>query len=104
MYYNEPTLPAWIPFVWLLLFILYYFMLHAINRCANRYGRIGGAWVVLAIIISPFIAALLLFLYGETKEHCKIRIIEEEKWKHISDDKTQSSNIEENVVELDSKN
>ena len=53
----------------------------ALNAVMNRYGRDRTSWVFIAILFTPFIAAFLLFLYGESKEHRKERIIEEELWK-----------------------
>ena len=44
-------------------------------------GRDKAFWVFIAIILTPIIAAFLLFLYGESKEHRKERIIKEELWR-----------------------
>lgn len=72
-----------IPIGWgvLLFIVVYCFMLNAVMHYADRSGRDKAFWVFIAIILTPVIAAFLLFLYGESKEHRKARIIEEEFWK-----------------------
>lgn len=71
-----------IPIGWGMLYFgaIYCIALSAVMSYANRYGRDKTSWVFIAILFTPFIAAFLLFLYGESKEHRKERIIEEELW------------------------
>lgn len=76
-----------IPMGWvvLLFIVVYCFMLHAVMNYADRKGRDKTFWVFIGIIFSPIIATFLLSLYGESKEHRKERIIEEELWKQNSE-------------------
>ncbi len=46
---------------------------------ANQRGRSGFGWLVLSIIITPFLCMLFLYLLGETNDKRKERIIEEEE-------------------------
>lgn len=87
-----------IPVGWavLLFIVVYCFMLNAVMHYADRQGRDKTFWVFIGIIFSPIIAAFLLFLYGESKEHRKERIVEEELWRHSSNE--EAMKIEE-VVE-----
>ena len=72
-----------IPMGWivLLFIVVYCFMLNAVMNYADRKGREKTFWVFIGIVFSPIIGTFLLFLYGESKEHRKERIIEEELWK-----------------------
>lgn len=83
-----------IPIGWiaLLFIVVYCFMLNAVIHYAERNGRDKTSWIFVAIIFSPIIAAFLLFLYGESKEHRKERIIEEELWKRNLCDNKQTAN------------
>lgn len=65
----------------LLFIVVYCFILNAVMNYADRKGRDKTFWVFIGIVFSPIIATFLLFLYGESKEHRKERIIEEELWK-----------------------
>ena len=69
--------------IWVVLFVLVfvYFTMGAVMSYAERYGRNKFTWLFVSLVLSPFLAAFLLLLYGETKEHRKERIIEEELWK-----------------------
>lgn len=71
------------PIGWGVLYLgaIYCIALNAVMNYANRYGRDRTSWVFIAILFTPFIAAFLLFLYGESKEHRKERIIKEELWR-----------------------
>ena len=60
---------------------IYCIALNAVMNYANRYGHDKTLWVFIAILFTPFIAAFLLFLYGESKECRKERVIEEQLWK-----------------------
>jgi len=71
----------------LLLIAIYCYMLNAIMNYADRNGRDKILWVFIGIIFPPLIAAFLLFLYGESKERRKERIIEEELWKRSRNEK-----------------
>lgn len=66
-----------------------YLVLTAIAAYAERNGHNKTFWVIMAIIITPVLAAFLLFLHGETKEHRKLRIIEEELWKRNCETKVK---------------
>ena len=72
-----------IPMGWivLLFIVVYCFMLNAVMNYADRKGREKTFWVFIGIVFSPIIATFLLFLYGESKEHRKERIIEEDLWR-----------------------
>lgn len=72
-----------VPMGWvvLLFIVVYCFMLNAVMNYADRKGRDKTFWVFIGIVFSPIIAAFLLFLYGESKEHRKERIIKEELWR-----------------------
>lgn len=78
MYEIEGIRIGWI---FLLFIVVYSFILNAVMHYADRNGRDKTFWILIAIIFTPIIATFLLFLYGETKEHRKERIIEEELWK-----------------------
>lgn len=79
-----------IPTGWvgLVFIVVYCFMLNAVMHYADRNGRDKTFWVFIAIIFTPVIAAFLLFLYGESKEHRKERVIEEEFWKRSCNEET----------------
>lgn len=87
-----------IPTGWVVLvfIVVYCFMLNAVMHYADRKGRDKAFWIFVGIIFSPVIAAFLLFLYGESKEHRKERIIEEELWRRSSNGEAMKN---EEVVE-----
>ena len=68
-------------FVILLLIVLYIVLLIFAGQIATQRGRNSGTWIFLALLLSPFIAYLLLFLMGETEEAHRKRIIKEELWR-----------------------
>ena len=58
---------------------------------AERLGR-SGVWFLFALLFSPFLAAFLLYMLGETNDHRKARIIEEESWRRSCDAEVQQEN------------
>jgi uncharacterized membrane protein YhaH (DUF805 family) len=63
----------------IIIIALIIFLLVIIVKMANQRGRSGFGWLVLSIIITPFLCMLFLYLLGETNDKRKERIIEEEE-------------------------
>lgn len=87
-----------IPLGWGVLYfvVVYCVGLNAVMNYASRCGRDKTSWALMSILFTPFIAAFLLYLYGESKEHRKERIIEEELWRRSCNE--EAMEIEE-VIE-----
>lgn len=50
---------------------------------ASRLGRSSVLWVLLSIFsINPIVCIICLYGLGETNEHRKKRVMEEEEWKN----------------------
>ena len=89
---NEYNEYGGLTFLVIVFFIVgFCFMINAIMRYAERNGRNKTSWMFIAIIFTPILSSFLLFLYGETKERRKERIIEEELWKRKSYDDKQTT-------------
>lgn len=71
--------------VFVILFFIAAFILLALiaAKMASKRGRNSGVWFFLAILISPFLAYLILFLIGETEEAHRQRILQEEAWRKL---------------------
>ena len=56
----------------------------------------------MALLISPIFVAILLYMLGETNEHRKARIIEEEGWRRSYGTKVQQDNQQpkEDIVDV----
>lgn len=89
-------------FIWIIIIVLWFFGIICTGAYADRLGRSIGAFVFLAFICSPFFVAFILFMLGETDEHRKARIIEEEKWRRSCSTETSQNNEEqkENIVDI----
>ena len=64
----------------LLAIALYAYAISAVAKFANRLGR-TEVHTILAVILTPILPLLYLFCAGETDEHRKARIEQEEKWR-----------------------
>ncbi len=91
-----------IVFIWVIVIALWFFGIVCAGAYACRLGRSIGTFAFLAFLCSPFIVAFLLFMLGETDEHRKTRIIEEEKWRRSCGTETSQHNEEqkENIVDI----
>lgn len=81
-----------IVFIWCIIFVVWIFGLICAGSYAERLGRSLGGWLVVALLISPIFVAILLYMLGETNEHRKARIIEEERWRRSCDAEVQQEN------------
>ena len=63
----------------ILLIALGVWFLVLVARMARKRGRHAFPWVLLALFTSPITPAILLLCLGETEQHRKERIIEEER-------------------------
>lgn len=70
--------PTLLQFLFMLAFsiIWTYFALYSIAACVD-YGRYGAGWSFIIVFLSPFVAILILWLVGHTKEELASR----KKWK-----------------------
>lgn len=66
---------------WVMIFIAYILLLSAVYKYAKRLGQERITWVVVSLFCSPIVGLIGLYMEGETDEHRKTRIIEEEKWR-----------------------
>ena len=57
------------------------YLYSCVYKLAKRYGRNAGAHTVISLFLSPFVSIIHLLCAGETDEHRKARIQEEEKWR-----------------------
>lgn len=84
MYYNSSVYQAATTFgvvSIIFIIIIWFILLGAISSYAKRLGRDEIGWVIFSIFCTPLAGAFALWLKGETDEHRKNRIIEEENWK-----------------------
>lgn len=90
-----------IVFYWLIILTLWIGGVGCTAAYADRLGRNGGAFSLLALFFSPIIAAFFLFMLGETNEHRKERIIEEERWRQACNAgiKQEVSTPKENIMD-----
>lgn len=68
---------ALIAIVVLILIYLY----SCVYKLAKRYGRNAAGHTVISLFLSPFVSIIHLLCAGETDEHRKARIQEEERWR-----------------------
>lgn len=66
---------------WVMIFIAYILLLSAVYKYAKRLGQERITWVVVSLFCSPIVGLIGLYMEGETDEHRKARIIEEEEWR-----------------------
>lgn len=66
---------------WVMIFIAYILLLSAVYKYAKRLGRERNTWVVISLFCSTIIGLIGLYMEGETGEHRKARVIEEENWR-----------------------
>jgi len=59
--------------------VFYLAFLAVVYYIAEKKGHNGIKWALLSLIISPIIVIIILAVLGETEEHRKRRIIQEEK-------------------------
>lgn len=65
----------------IILIILLIWLLYATYMFAERRGRHGDLYVLISLFFTPLFPWIILLLLGETDEHRKERIIEEERWR-----------------------
>lgn len=66
---------------WVMIFIAYILLLGAVYKYAKRLGQERITWVVVSLFCSPIVGLIGLYMEGETDEHRRTRIIEEENWR-----------------------
>lgn len=66
---------------WVMIFIAYILLLSAVYKYATRLGQERITWVVISLFCSPVVGLIGLYMEGETDEHRKARVIEEEMWR-----------------------
>ncbi len=66
---------------WVMIFIAYILLLSAVYKYAKRLGQERITWVVVSLFCSPIVGLIGLYMEGETDEHRRTRIIEEENWR-----------------------
>lgn len=86
-------------FIYVILFILWITLVVVVGFYAKRLGRDLGCYILLSVLLSPFFSIIILLLLGETDEHRKARVIEEEMWRRsleaglLKDDKSEEKDI-----------
>lgn len=60
---------------------LYTYLIRAVYLLSERLGHTSVIHTILAVIFTPALPLLFLFCAGETDEHRKMRIEQEEKWR-----------------------
>lgn len=81
-----------IVFIWLIVLSVWGSACICAGKYACRLGRNFDGYLILALFMSPILAAFLLFMLGETNEHRKARIMEEERWRRSCDTEIQQDN------------
>lgn len=66
---------------WVMIFIAYVLLLSAVYKYATRLGQERITWVVISLFCSPVVGLIGLYMEGESDEHRKARVIEEEMWR-----------------------
>ena len=66
--------------LWIGILLIYVWLIVASNQYATRMGYSNIGYLFLAIFGTPIIL-LVIYMQGETDEHRKRRIIEEEAWR-----------------------
>lgn len=79
---------------WVMIFIAYVLLLSAVYKYATRLGQERITWVVISLFCSPVVGLIGLYMEGESDEHRKERIMEEEQWRKECINSITSSNIE----------
>lgn len=67
--------------LWIGILLIYVWLIVASNQYATRMGYSNVGYLFLAIFGTPIILLLVIYMQGETDEHRKKRIIEEEAWR-----------------------
>lgn len=79
---------------WVMIFIAYLLLLSAVYKYATRLGQERTTWVFISLFCSPVVGLIGLYMEGESDEHRKERIMEEEQWRKECINGTTSSTIE----------
>lgn len=86
-------------FIYVILFILWIIVAVCTGFYAERLGRSFGGYTCFSIFLGCFFPIIILLLLGETDEHRKARVIEEEMWRRslaaglLKDDKSEEKDI-----------
>ena len=67
--------------LWIGILFIYVWLIVASNQYAKRMGYSNIGYLFLSILGSPIVLLLVIYMQGETDEHRKRRIIEEEAWR-----------------------
>ncbi|WP_455188157.1 hypothetical protein [Bacteroides congonensis] len=81
MDYNNDVYVFISLFYLMMLFAAWVYILFIVSQYADRNGRSMVWWVILSVLFTPIFGLLGLYMLGETDEHRKARIIEEEEWR-----------------------
>lgn len=65
----------------LLVIALYVYLIRAVYLLSERLGHTSVLHTILAVVVTPILPLLYLFCAGETDDHRKARIEQEEKWR-----------------------
>lgn len=82
---------------WVIIFIAYILLLSAVYKYAKRLGQERITWVVISLFCSPIIGLIGLYMEGETDEHRKARVIEEENWRLTYRNSKQMGSTDESI-------
>lgn len=105
MYYHDSAYQAastFGAFAIIFLIIVWLILLGAVGSYAKRLGRDSASWGVFSFFFSPLLGAFALWLKGETDEHRKERIIEEEDWKVSRRNSVKEKEAEAVITEQES--
>lgn len=85
-----------------MIFIAYVLLLSAVYKYAKRLGQERITWVAISLFCSPIIGLIGLYMEGETDEHHKARIIEEELWRLscLNIEKSDFSDMNNDVIDI----
>lgn len=90
-------------FVAVILIVLFIFLLCALAfipaHMAEQRGRSYWGWFFFSVLFSCFLGILFVAALGETNEHRKKRIIEEEMWRRGLSSSTASKSASERYAE-----
>lgn len=76
----------------LFIIALYVYLIRAVYLLSERLGHTSVLHTILAVVVTPILPLLYLFCAGETKEHHKARIEQEEKWRIAISKEGQDAN------------
>lgn len=79
---------------------LYIWMVCATYEFAERRGRNGVGYAIGALFFTPLFMWIILLLLGETDEHRKARIIEEEMWRRNPEVNDKECHEEKEITDL----